>query len=142
MGNCLRRESRSMVWAGDDWGSLTSSKNQHQQHDAMFVEEADHDDDNNNASYNMERQRLLGDMGAFSKLSSSSTSSSNHNSNTREVKIKITKKELEELVRRDMQGLSVKQVLARLTEAADEDKYVLEHQRSWRPALQSIPEVN
>lgn len=24
MGNCCRRESSSMVWAGDDWGSLTS----------------------------------------------------------------------------------------------------------------------
>ena len=124
MGNCLRRKSSSTVWAGDDWGSLNASKNHH---DAMFAE-ADHDHKGNN----VERHRLLGNM--------SSSSASAGNNHAREVKIKITKKELEELV--NMQGLSMEQVLARLAEAADDSKYELERQRSWRPALQSIPEVN
>jgi hypothetical protein len=125
MGNCLRRQSGSpMVWAGDDWGSLTS-KNSFE------------DDDDENIAWNAERHRLLGKTGAFS-LSSSSTNTGS--TGTREVKIKITKKELEELIGRvDMQGLSTKQILARLMDAAD--RYD-EHQRSWRPALQSIPEVN
>jgi hypothetical protein len=125
MGNCLRRQSGSpMVWAGDDWGSLTS-KNSFE------------DDDDENIAWNVERHRLLGKTGAFS-LSSSSTNTGS--TGTREVKIKITKKELEELIGRvDMQGLSTKQILARLMDAAD--RYD-EHQRSWRPALQSIPEVN
>ncbi|XP_059440490.1 uncharacterized protein LOC132172945 [Corylus avellana] len=125
MGNCLRRQSgSSVVWAGDDWGSLTS-KNSFE------------DDDDDNAC-NVERHRLLGvETGAFS-LSSSSTNTST--AGTREVKITITKKELEELVgRADMQGLSTKQILSRLMDSAD--RYD-EHQRPWRPALQSIPEVN
>jgi hypothetical protein len=46
MGNCLRRQSGSVVWAGDDWGSLTS-KNPFE------------DDDDDNAG-NVERHRLLG----------------------------------------------------------------------------------
>lgn len=123
MGNCLRRGSSSMVWAGDDWGSLNSSKNHH---DAMFVEAGDH------KGNNMERHKLLGNT--------SSSSASAGNNHAREVKIKITKKELEELV--NMQGLSMEQVLARLAEAADDSKYELDRQRSWRPALQSIPEVD
>ncbi|KAK9071172.1 hypothetical protein SSX86_005891 [Deinandra increscens subsp. villosa] len=55
-----------------------------------------------------------------------------------EVKIKISKKQLEELLgRTDVQGLTVKEVLARLMNASDRFE---SHQRSWRPALQSIPE--
>jgi hypothetical protein len=127
MGNCLRRQSGSVVWAGDDWGSLTS-KNPFE------------DDDDDNAG-NVERHRLLGDeTGAFSLSSSSTTHTGSGGTGTTEVKITITKKELEELMGRvDIQGLSTKQILARLMDSAD--RYD-EHQRSWRPALQSIPEVN
>ncbi|KAL8264297.1 hypothetical protein R6Q59_022427 [Mikania micrantha] len=57
---------------------------------------------------------------------------------TTEVKIKISKKQLEELLgQTDVQGLTVEQVLARLMSASDQFE---SHQRSWRPALQSIPE--
>ncbi|TKY57290.1 hypothetical protein E2542_SST21737 [Spatholobus suberectus] len=52
---------------------------------------------------------------------------------TREVKIKITKKQLVELVGKvEVKELRVEQVLAQLM------KHSL--QRPWRPALQSIPE--
>ncbi|KAJ7963825.1 DUF4228 domain protein [Quillaja saponaria] len=55
-----------------------------------------------------------------------------------EVKIKITKKQLEELLGRAQgKGLSVQQVLTRLINVSDRFET---HQRSWRPALQSIPE--
>ncbi|KAK9269414.1 hypothetical protein L1049_001187 [Liquidambar formosana] len=58
----------------------------------------------------------------------------------KEVKIKITKKQLEELLGKvDVQGLSVQQVLAQLMSVSDRYE---SHQRSWRPALKSIPEVN
>ncbi|KAG2688282.1 hypothetical protein I3843_09G088900 [Carya illinoinensis] len=131
MGNCCRRESRSMVWAGDDWGSLTSK----------IDEEADH----NQNTYNVERLRLLGENGAFALSNSSSTSNgTTTGAATREVRVKITKKELEELVGRvDVRGLSAKQVLDQLMDAADHGYDEAEHDhRSWRPALQSIPEVN
>ncbi|KAK2981081.1 hypothetical protein RJ640_012036 [Escallonia rubra] len=58
---------------------------------------------------------------------------------TTEVKIKITNKQLEELLGKiDVKGLPVQQVLAQLMSAGDGYEA---HQRSWRPALQSIPEV-
>ncbi|XP_057465799.1 uncharacterized protein LOC130755438 [Actinidia eriantha] len=57
-----------------------------------------------------------------------------------EVKIKVTKKQLEELLGRvEVQGMSVHQLLAQLMSASDPFE---SHQRSWRPQLQSIPEGN
>lgn len=78
-------------------------------------------------SSNPENERLLGDR----KACSSGT----------EMKIKITKKELEKLIGcGELQGLSVDQILSRLINASDHCE--LHHQQSWRPALRSIPEVN
>ncbi|KAG2684289.1 hypothetical protein I3760_10G069900 [Carya illinoinensis] len=135
MGNCCRSEHRSMVSAGDDWGSLMPKKE----------EEAENKCD-------MKKQRLLGDQkGAFGRSPASSTSITSSSSCstahvTREVKIKIRKEELEELLGRvDVQGLSAKQVLESwLVHAADRrfNNVLAEHHRPWRPALQSIPEVN
>ncbi|GMI93309.1 hypothetical protein HRI_003000200 [Hibiscus trionum] len=60
---------------------------------------------------------------------------------SREVKIILSKKELERLVRdMDMQGLTLEQGLARLVDGGD--VYEAEHRRPWKPKLQSIPEVN
>ncbi|AES70330.1 hypothetical protein MtrunA17_Chr3g0098821 [Medicago truncatula] len=59
---------------------------------------------------------------------------------TTEVKIKITKKQLEELLSKvDMRELRVEQVLAQLMNHSNGYQSL---QRSWRPALQSIPEVD
>lgn len=57
-----------------------------------------------------------------------------------EVKIKISKKQLEELLgKADMRELRVEQVLAELI--SHSRGYESLH-KPWRPALQSIPEVN
>ncbi|KAF5472797.1 hypothetical protein F2P56_009484 [Juglans regia] len=138
MGNCCRSEHRSMVWAGDDLGSLMSKKE----------EEAEN-------TCNMKKQiRLLDDQnGAFGPPSPASSTScittssiTSHVITCREVKITITKKELEELLGRvDVQGLSAKQILASWwAHAADRrfNSVLKEHHRPWRPTLQSIPEVN
>ncbi|XP_004500063.1 uncharacterized protein [Cicer arietinum] len=59
---------------------------------------------------------------------------------TTEVKIKITKKQLQELLSKvDIRELKVDQVLAHLMNNSGGYESL---QRSWRPALQSIPEVN
>jgi iron uptake system EfeUOB component EfeO/EfeM len=59
---------------------------------------------------------------------------------TTEVKIKITKKQLEELLSKvDMRELRVEQVLAQLMNHSNGYESL---QRSWRPALQSIPEAD
>ncbi|KAL8215738.1 hypothetical protein R6Q57_022575 [Mikania cordata] len=58
---------------------------------------------------------------------------------TTEVKIKITKKQLEELLSmKEMHGLTLEQVLTRLMNGGD--GMARSDQRSWRPKLQSIPE--
>uniref|UniRef100_A0A1D1XVF6 Porphobilinogen deaminase n=1 Tax=Anthurium amnicola TaxID=1678845 RepID=A0A1D1XVF6_9ARAE len=58
-----------------------------------------------------------------------------------EVKIKITKRQLEELLRKvDAQGLPLHQVLAHLTSGAIDDA-LHDRPHHWRPALQSIPEA-
>ncbi|MCE5165706.1 hypothetical protein HAX54_011789 [Datura stramonium] len=60
---------------------------------------------------------------------------------TKEVKIKITKKQLSELIgKADIHNISVHQLLKQLMDASEGCDEL--HHRSWRPALQSIPEVN
>nr|GEV92729.1 DNA helicase [Tanacetum cinerariifolium] len=54
------------------------------------------------------------------------------------IKIKISKKQLEEVLgKTDVQGLTVEQVLAQLMSVSERFET---HERSWRPALHSIPE--
>ncbi|KAG5570234.1 hypothetical protein H5410_060000 [Solanum commersonii] len=64
-----------------------------------------------------------------------------HSSTTKikEVKIKITKKQLSELMgKADIEGLSIHQLLTKLMNV-DEDE--LHRHHSWRPALHTILEV-
>ncbi|WMV46262.1 hypothetical protein MTR67_039647 [Solanum verrucosum] len=58
----------------------------------------------------------------------------------KEVKIKITKKQLLELMSKaDIEGLSIHQLLTKLMNV---DEGLELHHRSWRPALHTIHEVN
>ncbi|KAA8523682.1 hypothetical protein F0562_010105 [Nyssa sinensis] len=101
-----------MQWAGEDWGIPPTEK--------IFSGDTIGD-----KAMKLDEKTLLGDLkGGFPPPPPSAT----------EVKIKISKKQLEELLSRmDVQGLSVQQVLAQLINGET-------HQRAWRPALQSIPE--
>ncbi|KAK4258999.1 hypothetical protein QN277_005379 [Acacia crassicarpa] len=128
MGNCCRKPSSSMEWAGDDWGSLRSSK---VFDEGLAWKEAA-----------PEKKRLLtGEM---------RTSSSSDNNNNGKVTIKISKKELEELMaglgmNKERQGSSrassAEQVLVRLLSARDNHHHNAHHSH-WRPVLQSIPELD
>ncbi|KAE8713685.1 LRR receptor-like serine/threonine-protein kinase GSO1-like [Hibiscus syriacus] len=112
MGNCLRRHS-STEWAGDDWGTSTTE-------DGAKAEEK-------------------GLVRNSKKITSTTAVTA---TTTHEVKVKITKKQLEELLGRvDMNELSVQQVLAQLINVSNQYD-IQANQRSWRPKLQSIPEVN
>jgi hypothetical protein len=123
MGNCIRHES-SMQWGGEDWGSPEKG--------GLFA-----GDEMGKGAMRMEEEKgLIGDDHDSTTGFSSSTTAAK----TTEVKIKITRKQLEELLGRvDIKDLSVHQVLAQLMSVSD--RYEAHH-RSWRPALQSIPEVN
>lgn len=60
---------------------------------------------------------------------------------TTELKIRITKRELEKLLSKvDVDELPVMDLLSQLIDVGDALEST--HQRSWRPSLQSIPEVN
>lgn len=62
-------------------------------------------------------------------------------STTTELKIRITKKELEKLLCKvDMEELPVAELLSKLIDVGD--AFESTHRRSWQPSLQSIPEVN
>ncbi|OMO80637.1 hypothetical protein CCACVL1_12838 [Corchorus capsularis] len=130
MGNCFRHQS-STQWAGDDWGTSPAS---HDEDEEFFGNESKRDTyEYNKGMVNLEEKGLLGN---HQKLGYTTTSSNS----THEVKVKITKKQLEELLGRvDVKELSVQQVLAQLISVSNQYEA---NQRSWRPALQSIPEVN
>ncbi|CAI0468295.1 unnamed protein product [Linum tenue] len=119
MGNCCRKSvSSTAVWADDDWETLGDDNHK------MVLFDADAGEDHHG---------VVGVSGGGAAASG------------REVKIKVSRRELEELMSRvEMQGLSSEQILARLISSAgaaglfaDED----DHHRHWRPVLQSIPEV-
>ncbi|MCD7451042.1 hypothetical protein HAX54_009407 [Datura stramonium] len=123
MGNCCLKRGSNMVCAGDDdddeW-ECVASKN-------LVVE----------------KERLFSSSSSSSSLliSSSSSSSSSTTINYREVKIRITKKELEKILAGkldNMEEVTMEQLLSGFLTSCEN----FQSQRSWRPCLQSIPEVN
>ncbi|KAE8689827.1 F11F12.2-like protein [Hibiscus syriacus] len=114
MGNCIRRQKASRVNDNDDdWGSLLS----------IYRER---EGDNGGGTSTVEKEMLL-------------SRKRDTNTSTREMKITISKKELEVLAQQvEMQGLTLRQVLANMVNGDDGE----EQPRPWKPELQSIPEVN
>ncbi|XP_030533265.1 uncharacterized protein LOC115742884 [Rhodamnia argentea] len=121
MGNCCVHESTSSptMWAGDDWESLLATGTEEEEREAL----------------------LRGDTATLCG------SASSHGRRER-VKIKITKKELQELVKKvDMRKLSPQDVVESLlidaSAGGSSHRCSAEkHHQPWRPALKSIPEVN
>ncbi|KAK4764653.1 hypothetical protein SAY86_025743 [Trapa natans] len=119
MGNfCPRESPSSMVWAGDD-RELSAMEN----HDMQPPQ--------------LHQKMLLGN------LSSSPKRLQPRGGSTTEVKIKITKKELNEFLRKaEAQNLSSEQILIGIIEASSGCYTVNHHVHHWKPELTSIPEVN
>ncbi|KAK1435629.1 hypothetical protein QVD17_01395 [Tagetes erecta] len=116
MGNCVRKDSGNQ-WGGDYWGSPESSPERFLLSGEPCKESG--------------KREVAGDENSGDRSSSSGGKT--------EVKIKITKKQLEELLgMKEMQGMTIEQVLTRLINGGDG---VFDfNQRSWRPDLHSIPE--
>ncbi|KAI3496974.1 hypothetical protein L1887_39353 [Cichorium endivia] len=111
MGNCIKKQP-AIQRNSDDWGSTAASP------ETKLLSGSHRSDTRKGESYSGDN---FGEKSA-----------------TTEVKIKISKKQLEELLgRTDVQGLTVQQVLAKLMNVSDGFE---SHQRPWRPSLQSIPE--
>lgn len=134
MGNCCTTASSSMEWAGDEWGSLTS------RHKRMMSSNKVFDEVHVLNFGNVEQERLLGALRASSDANG-------------KVKIKISKKELAELmggiekqqqqIKNQVGHVSAEQVLVRLISTRDHvNEHHDAHHGPWRPVLQSIPEVD
>nr|XP_027089325.1 uncharacterized protein LOC113710488 [Coffea arabica] len=130
MGNCIIKES-STQWGGDDWGSPSPVPSEAKK--TVFSSSGVGQDNKLYAKpMKTEEESFPGGKKGAKSLPSSTTAGA-------EVKIKITKKQLEELLSKvDVQGKPVKEVLALLLNLGDGNET---HPRSWRPALQSIPEA-
>ncbi|XXG42329.1 hypothetical protein AAC387_Pa01g2642 [Persea americana] len=118
MGNCLRHRPQTTL-GGDDWDFAGSEK--------LYATDMAHDKrfENVNHKGEMENVSLLGEK---------------HEISSTEIKIKLTKKQMEELLAEvGMRGMSIERVLTQLVNKGGDCH--LRH-RAWRPALQSIPEVN
>ncbi|GAB2277799.1 hypothetical protein Dimus_012503 [Dionaea muscipula] len=120
MGNCIRHDVSKVQWGGENWESAlalptTTETKREEKLDNLDLEE-----------------EKLGGQGGRRRR---------RRSRTDQVKVKITKKQLEELLgenKIDLQGSSsVKQVLYHLMMNFSADEI---QNRSWRPRLQSIPE--
>ncbi|KAF7141549.1 hypothetical protein RHSIM_Rhsim06G0216700 [Rhododendron simsii] len=110
-----------MQWAGEDWGSLAP--------ETHFSGDKTREKFYKKATDMKEEIRLLVANGKKAAAE-----------RTTQVKIKITKKQLGELLGRmdSVKGLAVEEVVALLMRG---DQFDQTHQRSLRPALKSIPEV-
>ncbi|KAL3341153.1 hypothetical protein AABB24_025622 [Solanum stoloniferum] len=121
MGNCCKRGS-NMIYVEDDdeWESVVSPKN-------LVIE----------------KEKLF--LSSSSSPSSSSISSSTVN--YKEVKIRITKNELEQILagkNDNMEEVTMEQLLSGFINSSNNsfDFENIQRQQSWKPRLQSIPEVN
>ena len=113
MGNCICIIHESQTqWGGEDWKPVLINKEE-------------------KSAMKMEEKKLK-----ISKIGGNSTTK------IKEVKVKVTKKQLERLlgkINEEQKGLSIEQVLGQLVKVSVncETRY-----RCWKPMLQSIPEVN
>ncbi|KAL7087912.1 hypothetical protein ACP275_13G097300 [Erythranthe tilingii] len=123
MGNCIRKGSAA-EWGGEDWGSFGSGD-----------KTRNGEKSGAGSSGKMQKSSLPGEGKGASCCLTASVAASDE---VTEVKVKISKKQLETLLKKaDIEGLSTEQVLAQLMNVADQFEA---HQRSWKPALTSIPE--
>lgn len=118
MGNCLRHESE-MHWAGEDWD------------DFITEDEEDHHHHHSSKTFREAKTVIV-------------TQDSKSSDLPHEIKIRLTKKQLQDLLSRvnvhdltfhQHEAFSCPSLINRGYEEANE-------QRLWRPVLQSIPEVN
>ena len=134
----LYDSSSSVNWGGEDWGSLANDERDHK-HTRKTNKKVEEEE---------EEEGLLGggDFGSYD--SSKAKVPVLPGGATSEVKIKMTKKQLEELMGRvELKQMTVQQVLAQLiisvsTSTTTAPYEATDHHRPWRPVLQSIPEVN
>lgn len=128
MGNCICVTHKTTTSCSGD-GCESFNKRRGRKRSTVF-----HDDDYEDG------EKLLGET---SNVTSSSSSTS---CGRREIKIRMTKKELEDLMRNiGLKGLTAEEILSKLIfDGGDQIGFsavdLSNHHQPWKPALQSIPE--
>nr|XP_043625606.1 uncharacterized protein LOC122597035 [Erigeron canadensis] len=133
MGNCCLKGRSRLVWADDDendqWVYYSDPNLEHKE--SLLADEK------------------VKNHSKSPSVSINGNSSSNNNGKTREVKIKLSKKKLEELLGKveNLHDIPMDQLLDRLIDSSEQfdihdcdDHY--HHQHAWKPNLSSIPEEN
>lgn len=130
-----------MQWGGDDWGAdFPTTSDHHNLPSGSRKKKL-----NNNSDDKIEEKGSLSSSHNDLIINKANTTTTTTTTKD-QVKIKITRKQLEEVLGRSNinnvqagQGLSVQEVVAHLINVSHEFD---SHQRSWRPALPTITEVN
>ncbi|KAJ1700923.1 hypothetical protein LUZ63_000702 [Rhynchospora breviuscula] len=131
MGNCITFQ-RVVSWVDDgEWDFLEDESPEHCPEPPKFQEHAQPQATTSTKSIDEQDQKKPAEV-----LSAAATKS------THEVRIKITKKQLAELLEQaESKGLPVQDVLASLLETGKPHRVKHRIGQCWRPALQSIPEI-
>ncbi|VVA99008.1 unnamed protein product [Arabis nemorensis] len=121
MGNCLRHESE-MHWAGEDWDDFTTEEDEDYQH---------HNHHYSSKTSNKTKTVIVKGDSKSSDLS-------------HEIKIRLTKKEFQDLLSKVnvLDHYTFHQHVFSCPNLINQYEETNQLQRSWRPVLQSIPEVN
>lgn len=117
MGNCLRHESE-MHWAGEDWDDVTT-------------EDEDHHHNHHHSSKTSNKSKTV--------VVTGDSKSSDHG-----IKIRLTKKEFQDLLSKVnvLDHYTFHQHVFSCPNLINQYEETNQLQSSWRPVLQSIPEVN
>ncbi|KAK1391844.1 hypothetical protein POM88_010900 [Heracleum sosnowskyi] len=125
MGNCIKKES-SMQWGGDDWSDDYSDQEINPYSQNYTYKKITEQEEDTGASTNDD---------VYTESMKETT----------QVKLRITRKQLEELLTESttkIQGVSAEQVLAHLINVSMHNDDFHSHQHhSWRPHLPTITEV-
>ena len=116
-----------MEWDGEDWSDLTTSK--------KTISSKVFDETHANADHGHELS-----LGKVQKEKFMGALRASLDANYGKAKIKISKKELEEVNKKQVGRASAEQVLVRLIKARHQ--YNDSRQGLWMPMLESIPEVS
>ncbi|EOA15372.1 hypothetical protein CARUB_v10006011mg [Capsella rubella] len=132
MGNCICVTGKTTTsCSGDDCDESFNKKRRRRRSSTVFNDEDGGDG-----------EKLLGEA------SNATSSSSSTSCGRREIKIRMTKKELEDLMRNiGLKGLTAEEILSKLMfDGGDQTGLsavdLRNHHQPWKPALQSIPEID
>ncbi|CAM8934781.1 unnamed protein product [Rhodiola kirilowii] len=130
MGNCLKKESTADQWGGEEWDEFLNSKTSKSSTPAPSETESRRRDNK------CEKVRFDAHVEVEQEKESSKGGMK-----VKQVRIRISKKQLDELLGKVdlLESLKVHEMMSLLIEGLQNDDG--NGQRAWRPVLKTIPEL-